>query len=164
MAVAGPESEGAEGIRRVRPGGASERRRPASARDVVPGPLHVPAVDGARRRLDERQRERSAQASQSDLRLTYLISIRSPLVLRPSVGLRAAGGTAIGIRFGVVGERFMADAILRFEPRGSLGLRNVGNDPIILAGLERVAVVVAGVGEGCQRLDAKFVLRSLAMS
>ena len=54
----------------------------------------------------------------------------------------------------------MADAILCFEPCSPLGLRNVGHDLILLAGLERVAVVVAGVGQRRQRLDAKFVLRS----
>lgn len=38
-------------------------------------------------------------------------------------------------------------------------MRNIGHDPVLLAGLERGAIVVAGVGEGRQRLDAKLVLR-----
>ena len=73
----------------------------------------------------------------------------------------SAGRTAIDVGLRLPGKRLMADAILCFEPRGSPGLRNVGHDPVLLAGLERVAVVVAGIGESRQRLDAKRVLCGL---
>ena len=162
VAVTSPAFEGAEGV--------FGEFGPAAHPSV--GVLHpramsfqhrfmLPAVDGARRRLDGD----TARAQRAGVAIGLAADI--PDLDPVAVGLAAirraqepAGGTAIDICFGVVGERFMADAILRFEPRGPLGLRNVGNDPILLAGLERVAVIVAGVGEGCQRLDAKFVLRS----
>ena len=99
--------------------------------------------------LAERQRARNAQASQSALRLTYLISTRPPVLIRR---------TAIDIGFAVVDERFVADALLRFEPASPLGLRNIGHDRVLLAGLERLAIVIAGVGKRGQRLDAEFFL------
>ena len=69
--------------------------------------------------------------------------------------------TTVNIRLGVVDELFVAHAALRFEPRGPLGLRHVGDDAVLLAGLELVAVVVAGVGERRERGDAHLLFRGL---
>src|SRR5207244_10822200 len=66
--------------------------------------------------------------------------------------------TAINMCFRVVHKLLVSNAVLCFEPCGPLGLRDVSHDPIILAGLQRAAVVVAGVGERCQRLHAQLLL------
>src|SRR5262245_9291267 len=73
-------------------------------------------------------------------------------------GEQLARRVAVGILIGVVDELLVADAALRFEPGGPLGLGNVSDDAVFLAGLERVAVVVAGIRKRGQLLDAEFFL------
>src|SRR5262245_5871116 len=123
----------------------------------------LPTLDGARRCLGR------ATAGAQRAGVAVGLAARIP-DLDPAVGVglatvrrreKGTSRTAVGIHFGVIDKLFVADAALRFEPCGSLGLRNVGNDPVLLAVLQRGAVVVAGIGKRRQRLRAKLLLCGL---
>ncbi|HMA73831.1 MAG TPA: hypothetical protein VKP67_20470 [Xanthobacteraceae bacterium] len=55
----------------------------------------------------------------------------------------------------------VGEAAFRFHLAGPLDGRNVGNDPVVLAGLQRIAVVIAAVGQRRQRRNPKLFLGGL---
>src|SRR5450631_2634534 len=165
MAVAGAAFEGAEGMLGERGAAAHMRTgilhpRPMPFEDG----FMLPTIDGARRRLGGE----TAGAQRTDAAIGLATHIPD---LDPPAGVcfgavrgpeKRASRTAIDIRFGVVDERFVAHAALRFKPRGSPGLRNVSDDPVILAGFQRTAIVIAGIGERRQRFGSERLPRGFS--
>src|SRR5262245_40656255 len=123
----------------------------------------LPAVDRARRRLvcDTAPTQRTCVTGGLPAHIADL----DPA---PGVGLAArrrlqelAERTAVSVRRGVVAEVFMAEAALRLQTPRSLGLRHISDDAVVLAGLQRRAVVVSDVSNRLQRLCCECLLRSL---
>src|SRR5215468_1983043 len=165
VAVAGPAFEGAERVLGERSAAAHLRISVFHPRAVsVEHGFMLPTLDGTRRCLGRE----TAGAHRAGVAIGLAAHIPD---LDPAVGIdlatfrwleKGASRAAIGIHLGLVDELFMADAALCFEPCGSLGRWDVGNDPILLAVLERIATVIAGIGKHRQRLGAELVLRGLS--
>ena len=99
--------------------------------------LVLPALDGAGCRLGGQAA--LAQRTGVAIGLAAGVADFEP----PAIGLaprardqELACRTAIDLVFGIVDERLVAEAALRVEPPGAPGLRHIGEDAVLLAGLE----------------------------
>jgi len=69
-----------------------------------------------------------------------------------------AGRTTVGIGRGIVAEILADEAALLLELSVAFVRRHIGNDTVILAGLEVLAVVIAGIGQYLQGLGFENLL------